>query len=84
MMAIMLDPHFQALHIVKSLVGRGNAIRLASKYDVKIMIPLLMVCFEWLNPSTDAMVKTDDDVKLELEDNILGWGLQLKSNEDLS
>jgi hypothetical protein len=66
------------------LVGRGNVIRLASKYDVKIVIPLLMVCFEWLNPSTIAIVRADDDVRLELEENILGWGLQLRSIEDLS
>ncbi len=37
-----------------------------------------------VNPSIVAIVRTDDDVKLELEENILGWGPQLKSNEDLS
>jgi len=42
-MAIMLDPHFKALHIMENLVGRGDAIRLASKYDVKVVVPLLMV-----------------------------------------
>jgi len=50
MMAIMLDPHFKSLHIVEDLLGHGNAIRLAIKYDAKIVIPFLMVCFEWLNP----------------------------------
>jgi hypothetical protein len=80
MMAIMLDPHFQALHTVKCLVGHGNVIRLASKYDVKIVIPLLMLCFEWLNPSIVAIVKADDDVRLEFEENILGWGASIEVN----
>jgi len=31
------------LHIMENLVGRGDAIRLASKYDVKVVVPLLMV-----------------------------------------
>ncbi len=31
-----------------------------------------MVCFEWLNPSVVAIVITDDDVRLELEENIFG------------
>jgi hypothetical protein len=64
-------------------VGHGNVIRLASKYDVKIVIPLLMVCFGWLNLGTTTIVKTDDDVRLELEENILGWVPQLRSIEDL-
>jgi hypothetical protein len=47
MMAIMLDPHFKSLSIVKDLLGHGNAIRLAIEYDAKIVF--LMVYFEWLN-----------------------------------
>jgi hypothetical protein len=46
MMAIMLDPHFKILHIVESLVGCENVIKLASEYNDKIVILLLMVCFE--------------------------------------
>jgi hypothetical protein len=45
-MAIMLDPHCKVLCIVESLVGYGNAIKLTYEYDAKIMILLLMVCFE--------------------------------------
>jgi hypothetical protein len=78
MMVIMLDPHFQALHIVKTLVGHGNVIKLAFENDAKIVIPLLMVCLEWLNLSIVAIVIANDDVRLELEENILGWGPQLK------
>jgi hypothetical protein len=46
MMVIMLDPRFKALRMVENLVGCGNAIQLASKYDVKVVVPLLMVCFD--------------------------------------
>jgi hypothetical protein len=38
-------------------VGRGNAIYLAFEYDVKVVIPFLMVCFDKLNPSTNAMLQ---------------------------
>jgi hypothetical protein len=41
-----MDPCFKALRIVENLVECKNAIKLASKYDAKIVIPLLMVCFE--------------------------------------
>jgi hypothetical protein len=49
MMAIMLDPCFKFLHVVDNLLGHGNAIWLAITYDARIVIPPLMVCFEWLN-----------------------------------
>ncbi len=37
-----------------------------------------MVCLEWLNPSIVTIVIANDDVRLKLEENILGWGSQLK------
>jgi hypothetical protein len=46
MMVIMLDARCKALRIVDSLVGCGNAIKLTFEYDSKIMISLLVVCFE--------------------------------------
>jgi hypothetical protein len=36
----------QDLHIVESLVGRENVIKLAFEYNDKIVILFLMVCFE--------------------------------------
>jgi hypothetical protein len=42
----MLDPHFKALHIMENLVECENVIKLASKYDAKIVIPFLMVCLK--------------------------------------
>ncbi len=38
----MLDPPYKSLQVVENYVGRGNAIRLASKYDMKEVNPLLM------------------------------------------
>ncbi len=51
MMAIMLDMHFKSLCVVENLLGRGNAIQLAIEYDARIVISLLMVYFEQLNPT---------------------------------
>jgi hypothetical protein len=60
----MLDPCFKSLQIVENYVGFGATIRLASKYDSKIVIPLLMACFDPLNPSSQ-------DVRLLLMCSIL-------------
>jgi hypothetical protein len=80
MMVIMLDPHFKALSIVEGLVGCRNAIKLASKYDAKVVIPLLMVCFEWLNPSGITIITIVDDVGLELEKNMFGIGTSIEES----
>jgi hypothetical protein len=82
MMTIMLDPHFKSLHIVEDLLGHGNAIRLAIEYDAKIVIPFLMVCFEWLNPitiSASTFATTVDVVVEEFEEICLVWRPQLKN-----
>jgi hypothetical protein len=50
----MLDPHFKSLWVTKNYVGCEEAICVAFKYDVKIMIPLLMTCFYWFNPTSQA------------------------------
>ncbi len=60
MFAIMLDPHFKYLRIVENYVRCGAAICLASKYDAKATIPLLMVCFDQLNPTSFACATTID------------------------
>jgi hypothetical protein len=62
MMAIMLDPRFKALHIVENLVGHMNAFLLTSEYDVKVVIHLLMVCFDLLNPDVSKYVIAAIDV----------------------
>jgi hypothetical protein len=61
MMAIMFDPCFKALCIVENLVGCRNAFQLAYEYDVKVVVPLLMVCVDMLNPTigTSAIATID-------------------------
>jgi hypothetical protein len=46
MLALMLDPCYKSLRVVEKHVGCGNAIHLASKYDLKGVIPLLMTNFD--------------------------------------
>jgi hypothetical protein len=75
MIIIMLDTHFKALRIVESLVGCKNAIQLTFEYDAKVVILLLMVCFERLNPIDIAFATTTNDVRLKFEENMFGWGL---------
>jgi hypothetical protein len=80
-MAIMLDPCFKALHIVENLVGCGNAIQLASEYDVKVVIPLLMVCFGRLNLVVGiSAIAAIDVVRLELEKNMFGVGASIEES----
>ncbi len=57
-----------------------NAIRLASKYDDKIVILLLMVCFERLNLSIVVIVTTTNDEKLELEQNMFEMGVSVEES----
>jgi hypothetical protein len=47
---------------------------LASKFDVKVVVPLLMVCFDWLNPTAITFVVAIDFARLEfkLEKNVFG------------
>ncbi len=42
----MLDPRFKSLQFVESFARHGNTIYLATKYDEKEVIPLLMIIFD--------------------------------------
>jgi hypothetical protein len=57
----------------------SNCIRLAFEYDAKVVILLLMMCFEWLNRDIIVVTTIVDDVGLEFEKICLEWGLQLKN-----
>ncbi len=72
-----MDPCFKALRIVKSLVGYENVVKLASKYDAKIMILILIVCFEWFNPNIVATTTTKDDAGLEFEEKSIWSGASI-------
>ncbi len=61
MVAIMLDPHFKSLRIVENYVSHGGSIFcLAYEYDAKAVIPLLMACFDLLNPISLSCAITID------------------------
>ncbi len=80
MTAIMLDPRFKALRIMANLVRRRNAIRLAFEYDVKVVVPLLMVCFDRLNPiASTSVIVAIDATGPKLEENMFRLGLQLRN-----
>jgi hypothetical protein len=79
----MLDSRFKSLRIVENLLGRGNAIRLATKYDARIVIPLLMVWFEQLNPiaiNAFVVVVAVDVVGEEFEENMFGVGASIEES----
>jgi hypothetical protein len=81
MMAIMLDPRFKALRIMANLVGRANAIRLVFEYDVKVVVPLLMVCFDRLNHvARTTSIVTIDATGPELEDNMFRVGASIEES----
>jgi hypothetical protein len=49
MFALMLDPRFMSLKVVKNYVGHGACICFVAEYDTNVIIPVLMTMFEVLN-----------------------------------
>ncbi len=68
MLALMLDPCFTSLRVVESFVGCSNAIHLATKYDMKKVIPLLMTIFDQLNPIVEIVVAPCDELAFQIEE----------------
>jgi hypothetical protein len=68
MLALMLDPCFKSLWVVESFVGCSNAIRLATKYDMKEVIPLLMTIFDQPNPIVEIVVAPCDELAFQIEE----------------
>ncbi len=54
MFAIMLDSNFKSLWVVDNYVGRGEEICLVFKYYAKVVVPLFMICVDWLNPTSQT------------------------------
>jgi hypothetical protein len=70
MLALMLDPCYKSIQVVENYVGCGNVIYLASKDDLKEVIPLLMIVFERFNPSIQTkVVASIDELLVEEEKN---------------
>jgi hypothetical protein len=56
-------------------------MELAFKYDINVVIPLLMVCFHQLNLTTNAHTITIVDVvRLNLEKNMFGGGTSIEES----
>ncbi len=55
---------------------------MAFKYDVKVVVPLLMVCFDQVNPIAITCVVVVDFARLELEfeENMFGVGASIEES----
>ncbi len=57
MLTLMLDPHFKSFDAMKTFVGHAKVIQMMVEYDNKILLPLLVVAFQFLNPYTNGLLK---------------------------
>jgi hypothetical protein len=58
MLALMLDSHFKSFDVLKMFVEWAKVIQIVAKYDNKILLPLLVFAFHFLNPTTNGLTKT--------------------------
>jgi hypothetical protein len=72
----MLDPRFKSLKVVENYVGHGACICLATKYDVNVIIPLLLIVFEILNPTIQACV-------VEVVGSVVGFSDSIKEDNNI-
>ncbi len=83
MLALLLDPCFKSLHVVESFARCGNAIFLAIEFDVKEVIPILMIVFYQLNLIVDAIITPCDELVLQIEEkdgNMFGVGTSMEES----
>jgi hypothetical protein len=65
-------------------MGCGNAISLASKYDLKKIIPLLITIFERLNPSIQVeVVASIDGLLIEEEEKTNMFGVEASMEKNI-
>ncbi len=69
MLALMLDSHFKSFDAVKVFIGWAKMIQIVAKYDNKILLPLLVFAFHFLNPSTNGLTKATP-----INDDSIFWG----------
>jgi hypothetical protein len=48
-------------------MGCGNAIHFTIEYDVKEVIPLYMIVFDWLNPIVETFVAPCNEPTIQVE-----------------
>jgi hypothetical protein len=56
MFALMFDPWFKSLKVVKNYVGCGACICLAIEYGANVIVLFLMIVFDVLNPIVQTCV----------------------------
>jgi hypothetical protein len=54
-------------------VGRAKDIQIVVEYDNKILLPLLVATFHFLNPTINGLTKA-----APIDDNSISWGNDLK------
>jgi len=59
---------------VENLVGSGDAIQLSFEYDLKVVIPLFITCFETLNPTIETCASFGYGDEFKDEGNMFGVG----------
>ncbi|KAG0556897.1 hypothetical protein KC19_11G087000 [Ceratodon purpureus] len=52
MLALMLDPRYKGLSLVKDYVGRERALQVVAETDANALLPSLVTVFKQLNPSS--------------------------------
>jgi hypothetical protein len=74
-LALMLDSHFKSFDVVEVFVGHAKVIQIVAKYDNKILLPLLVVAFHFLNPTTNGLIEATP-----VNDNSIFWGSDFNCN----
>jgi hypothetical protein len=59
---------FQSLRVVENYLGCGEAICVAFEFDVKLVIPLLLTCFDRFNPISQACATKIDVPNSQFEE----------------
>lgn len=57
MLTLMLDMCCKLFDVMKTFVGRAKVIQMVVEYDNKILMPLLVVAFLFLNHDIDGLVE---------------------------
>lgn len=54
MLALMLDPRFKGLGLVRDYVGADKVVVIVLEYDNMVLLPLLMQCYKRLHPTAQS------------------------------
>ncbi len=77
MLTLMLDMCCKLFDVMKTFVGRAKVIQTVVEYDNKILMPLLVVAFLFLNHDIDGLVEL---TPIDDNDNSI-FGVLVTSNE---